>query len=151
MDAMRGMKYGAGLSIEERLARIEQLQRPPILRMKVGSVAVNNATGNQAVTGVGFKPALVRLTAVNSADTANPARGVGAMDSAGNQWSHTLNSAGTAHDRYRTTRCIYLITAAGVVAVEASYVSMDTDGFTINIVREDLGVGATILLWEAYY
>jgi hypothetical protein len=56
--------------------------RSPIQRMKVGSFSVAGTTGNKAVTGVGFKPALV-VFAITWTNLAEVLSGEGAMDSSG--------------------------------------------------------------------
>ncbi|MDH4137186.1 MAG: hypothetical protein OEW09_10800, partial [Anaerolineae bacterium] len=105
------------------------------------------ATGNKSVTGVGFKPDLVIhlhaghdfTTALTgpSLRTTNAHLGLGVMDAAGNQWATTvLSQHGVSpSDTQRgqqTDACIYSFNNGLTVQKEASFVSMDPDGFTVN-------------------
>lgn len=101
----------------------------------------NGATGNQAVTGIGFRPDLAMhlLSCQGSLGTSSQAYFAwGAMDKDGNQWSNSFaandNVATTDTARgQRTDRCMYAVEVNGTgVVQQASYVSMDTDGFTLN-------------------
>lgn len=111
---------------------------------KVLEFAANTATGNQAVTGVGFQAdALIFLTAARIAlgytsnavfccgaaksATARHALSIAAADAA------TLAANVNALSTQRTDRCLIGINASGeAVDMEADFVSMDVDGFTIN-------------------
>lgn len=89
------------------------------------------STGNKAITGVGFRPKLVRFTVLNSAGTGGFNPGFGAMDESGNQFTSIFSSNPTRNGL--TTRCIGWMTTSSTPAMAASYVSMDSDGFTINV------------------
>lgn len=108
-----------------------------------GSYTMAISTGNQSVTGVGFRPDVVFLfttlaTAASSANNNNQ-YSFGVMDSAGNQWAITQksqNGAATSNTNRAFDTSANLIltqTAADNVAHSQSFVSMDSDGFTINI------------------
>lgn len=103
------------------------------------------STGNKAVTGVGFEPTVV-LHSLSGAETTVPSSAAGmvtsfgAMDGSGNQWTNTVGSrdglSTTDTARYqRTDKAIATLRYNGVglpVWEEAEYVSMDSDGFTLN-------------------
>lgn len=108
----------------------------------------SGTTGNQSVTGVGFKPQLVfhlegrQVKAVVRG--AQVSLGFSVMDSAGEQWaadSHSIDSSNPSVTErgFKTNRCIVVLTgiagSAPAFDAEASYVSMDADGFTINWVN----------------
>ncbi|HEY6019606.1 MAG TPA: hypothetical protein VIY48_06785, partial [Candidatus Paceibacterota bacterium] len=116
----------------------------------VGSFAAPGSTGNHAVTGVGFKPRKVRFVVGLSTGT-NNLYNEGVMDDAGNQWawaSAGRAGAGTQSVAPSTTRCLlqYDLSAGGVFTKEqeAHYVSMDSDGFTINF-DTSTSAGPTVL------
>lgn len=108
---------------------------------KAGTFTANTSTGNQAVTGVGFQPELVlflhaRATALPTAAT-HFFLGVGAMDSAGDQASSFVmseNGAAAANVCViqQTNTAIVAPTGGMAIDCEGDYVSMDSDGFTVN-------------------
>lgn len=113
---------------------------------KVGSFSANVSTGNQSVTGLGFQPDIVFLfvtlqTAAGSSNN-NSQYCFGVMHSSG-QWvmggKAQQNQATMNTSRFfQNDRCaIVQATVANTYVWEASYVSMDSDGFTINIVTTD--------------
>lgn len=111
--------------------------------VKIGTFTVTSGvTGNKSITGVGFIPKTVILfpmypEGVSSAQNAPFA--MGAMDAA-TQFVYaavTRNGNGGATKSY-TNKCLLINTiAAGggsqAENIRASYVSMDADGFTINV------------------
>lgn len=113
-----------------------------ITNAKVGSFASNTTTGNQSVTGVGFKPDIVFLfanlstTAVNATNNNN--YGFGVM-TATDQWSmgqktqHNQATKNTSRSFDNTSCLIIPSTTTDAVAHVVKYVSMDSDGFTVNI------------------
>lgn len=124
-------------------------------KAKVGTFVAPAATGNLAVTGVGFKPKLVRFTVVPTASSGtNSLSNQGVMDGAGNQWSianasrHGVSESDTSTPD--TTKCIKSNSqSAGAVFttdLSAAYVSMDTDGFTVNFT---VASSSYTVLWEA--
>lgn len=107
-----------------------------------GSFAFNTTTGNQSVTGVGFRPSVVFFqltiqTATGDANANNP-YGFGVMTQ-NDQWALGVKSQNTSDPTntsrsFANNRCILLpSTTADSVVHAASYVSMDTDGFTVNV------------------
>jgi len=102
------------------------------------------ATGNQSVTGVGFRPNVVIHSYANSgfvtapsSDDVNAGFGLGVMDANGDQWVSdifSVDASGTS-DTQRgqlTNSCVFAFDNALGVTKQASWVSMDTDGFTVN-------------------
>jgi hypothetical protein len=108
------------------------------------SWAMRTSTGDQAVTGVGFTPEVVvhihagaGFTSTPPASTVHWGFGIGAMDRSGGQWATTgfsVDASGTSDTQgyQRTNQTIAAIDAGLGVAKEAAYVSMDSDGFTVN-------------------
>lgn len=122
-----------------------------IMYMALGGSDITNAkvqlwtsatgTGNQAVTGVGFKPDLA-IHALNG--LISPVSGTftrfitGAMNKHGQQYGQSLSMSDGANpsdtSRYQQTdACILAQDNSGAtVQGQAHYVSMDSDGFTLN-------------------
>lgn len=111
---------------------------------KVVGWTMPTATGSKAITGVGFKPDVVihafpdaTFTNAIPASLADATIGLGAMDANGNQWTNFIFSRdgrGTSDTQrgQQTNAAIFTFTNALAVTKKASYVSMDTDGFTVN-------------------
>lgn len=119
----------------------------------VGDFQINTSTGNQSVTGVGFEPkALIFFVNPNTADidspdlTANHNFGIGMTDGTREfAMSHLSPNGATLEAGYMMQaddRCIIFITGAST-RYGASIVSLDSDGFTINV-DEAPGVGYQI-------
>lgn len=106
-------------------------------RYALGTItaATLGTTGNKAVTGLGFRPRLVRFTLAPSATgtTATTASG-GMTDSA--QWYTTAaaSNAPAASRNSSSAACIgYVSAGSSTPILLASRQSMDQDGFTINV------------------
>lgn len=117
-----------------------------MLSTKVGSFAANTSTGNQSVTGVGFLPKVIifmvtNLTASGSLNDINRSFGFAISSSsrvAIGVVADDAHAPHTAHGRRQdNTKCITLIDPALTVIFAADLVSMDADGFTINITTTD--------------
>jgi hypothetical protein len=117
---------------------------------KVVSWGMKTSTGNQSVTGVGFQPDVVihanagTLISSIPTTTTHLAPGISVMDRNGNQWSNCELSVDNVFSsdtqRYqRSNKCLGVILNDLTLLKEASYVSMDTDGFTINYSTSDSG------------
>ncbi len=111
---------------------------------KVVGWQMATATGNQSVTGVGFKPNVVIHGYANSgfetapsSNDVNAGLGAGVMDADGDQWvsdifsSDGSNTSNTQRGQ-RTDSTIFAFDSGLAVTKQASWVSMDTDGFTVN-------------------
>ncbi len=111
------------------------------MNVKAGSFTTNTATGNQAVTGLGFLPKLILFfsaaaTAEDSGQSdLNPF--FGAAKSSTKRWcasahdDDTLATANTCKG-FRSNKCIVSAQPTDTTLMEADFVSMDSDGFTIN-------------------
>ena len=109
-----------------------------------GALALNVATGNQSVSGLGFQPKLVILQ--STPDTANIVTAIanshwsyGAFDGTNKtvQASNDRNGISTSDNRKYAdiTNTIYVADPPGTMTPDyiATGVSLDADGFTINI------------------
>ena len=115
-------------------------------------------TGNQSVTGVGFKPTSVLCLHAGPGFTSTPPNssthntfGISVMDDQGNQWANTYLDTDTANPstpfRYqRATKAIVILTTSGTLAKEANWVSMDSDGFTVNWTTLDTNASKAVCL-----
>ncbi|MEX2080028.1 MAG: hypothetical protein WEC33_00285, partial [Dehalococcoidia bacterium] len=109
---------------------------------KVGSFQGGGSSGAQAITGLGFTPkAILFFTSGSSAASgtwaANFHMGVGFTAGASNSMAAVASSqdagAVTNSDRgIATTKCIHITDFNAGIKMEASLVSFDGDGFTIN-------------------
>lgn len=120
----------------------------------VGTFASPASTGNLAVTGLGFKPKMVKFTVgLTSATSSFMVMGGGAMTST-SQYAYAWGARNSLNGRHTraasTTQCLALLNiSAGDVVSDgyvAQYVSMDSGGFTVNFTTT--ATGATIY-WEA--
>ena len=118
------------------------------IEVKVGTFTVNSGTGTQSISGVGFQPKAYILfyTKNDTADTNSTGRGsilsIGMTDGT-NQFcmaSGSEDNQGTTDVGRRGFSDAVLAThdahADQLVEGEAGHVSMDSDGFTINITTE---------------
>lgn len=114
-----------------------------MLNAKVGSFAGGTATGNQAITGVGFQPELVIFfTTPNTGDAATGADsgfglGAGVLSSDQRAFGFGVDDGVSSFSDESGTyqissACVRVTTADLTVAREADFVSHDADGFTIN-------------------
>lgn len=111
------------------------------LSVKVGTFTSNAATGNQAVTGVGFQPSLVIFFGTGQASLASDAArarfALGAATSSTARWTVGFtsedNAAAADTERHTRTNKIWEIySATAVLQQSGDLVSMDADGFTVN-------------------
>lgn len=117
---------------------------------KVGTIVGSTlgTTGNKSITGVGFTPRLVRFTVLPSASTTSSNYGSGAMTSS-SQYYAAITSTGSGRTRNSsTTACIgWIGDTVSTPVLLANYVSMDADGFTINVTTAS---SAFDVAYEAY-
>jgi hypothetical protein len=107
----------------------------------VGNFTTNTSTGNQSVTGVGFQPKVVIFVTGNATATGltndASALSLGVAESSSARWAMSLyaqdNTPQAVDDRRFTTTSCITINNNGSVTVAADFVSMDADGFTVNI------------------
>lgn len=98
--------------------------------------ATFGSTGNKSITGVGFIPKLVRFSAMPPANTTATNASIGAMTTTSQYYvSNASQSASAIYGRNSSTSaCIgYVFAGSSTPAMLANYVSMDSDGFTINV------------------
>ncbi len=111
---------------------------------QAGTFALNTSTGNQAVTGVGFQPDVVffifQSLGTSSGDSnADCCFGFGVAKSSSARWASELSGdsgVGTSNTRrsFWNNHCIAISNVnADTVNGSADFVSMDSDGFTINV------------------
>lgn len=122
---------------------------------QAGTFNSNAGTGNQAVTGVGFQPKLVLFITSRTSTTANGVTTsgnhgmcLGAAKSSTERWAVSARYAdnAAAGDVVQITadnRCF--INGLPGLFVDADFVSMDADGFTVNITTAGGQVGVSYL------
>lgn len=112
------------------------------------SAATFSTTGNKAITGVGFQPKLVKFQLLPSNSSSIGYSGGGSMTASSQfSWVHTYASGSASRYSSKTSCITHVNSGASTVANQASYVSMDSDGFTINV-----GTAATVfeVAYECY-
>lgn len=112
---------------------------------KVGNFSAGASNGNFSVTGVGFKPKMVEFEWVSS--SSNGLIGSGGMDEDGNQWARSTYVQGNAQNTEAATNRCFITTGSTGINRAAEFVSMDTDGFTINFLQS---VSNTDIGYKAY-
>lgn len=106
---------------------------------KVGFISTTTlgTTGNRSVTGVGFKPKMVKFNVLKSSGTGAIWTGYGTMDEAGTQWTQSgaRYGGGGANEQsyFSKSNCISSLNFSPTPELLAAFTSMDTDGFTINV------------------
>lgn len=109
---------------------------------KAGVFALNTGTGNQSVSGVGFQPKIVIFLPTD--DTANGVLvdthfGMGVGISSSERWAFTANdedAQGTSDSHQESSNALCIVhndPGEATADYEADFVSLDADGFTINI------------------
>lgn len=101
---------------------------------------LNTTTGNQIISGVGFRPTVVlALGAPTIAQQATAIMCAGAFDNQYHQWAMQtrLNDNDSAtpfvNHEFATTKCIARVDSAGGTFASAAYTSMTHDGFTLSV------------------
>lgn len=117
-----------------------------VTNTNVGSGTISSGTGNKSVTGVGFQPDLVILLFGDSSEFIGLGgwNTIGIFNSSGEQWSvssETVDDVGTmqTNRKQRTDKCFTISFIDGDLLIEASFVSMDSDGFTLNFSSNPTG------------
>lgn len=112
---------------------------------KVVGWTLNTTSGNQVVSTIGFKPDVVihahagaNFTSAPPTTMASSVFGLGVMDADGAQWANTHftadNNVSANTQRYqRPDRALVVINAAASVVREATFVSMDANGYTVGL------------------
>lgn len=102
-------------------------------RIKVGTFTSSASTGNQSVSGVGFSPRFVFFF-VGVGNSSTLTFGLGVM-TASDQWAwgaHSTDTDSGGAAALSTSACLIRANTAGTTLLEGSFVSMDSDGFTVN-------------------
>ena len=129
----------------------------PQVSAKVVSWSAPGSPGNRAVTGVGFQPETVlhfnaggAFTTAPPFVTGNAVFGMGAMDRNGGQWASMIGDTANANPSttsrsQRTNSTMYTTTDSPAVAItkEATFVSMDSGGFTVNFTANSSSANLT--------
>lgn len=102
-------------------------------KMGVIPGATFGTTGNKAITGVGFMPKLVRFTMLPGAATTSSAIQANGAMTTSSQYVATSYASTTASRKVSSTTACIAYTDASTSVMVAAYVSMDADGFTINV------------------
>jgi hypothetical protein len=112
----------------------------PQLSSRCGTITQPTSTGNQSITGLGFRPNIIYFfstyqTSAGS-DTSQSAILTGVAVSSSNRLASTaniVNGTNSGGNYHYTDRCIVFgSNSAASVLASADLVSMDADGFTIN-------------------
>lgn len=112
----------------------------------IGTINISSGTGNQSFTGVGFKPKLVKFTWSNQS-TGTIAKAYGHMTDNGQYATSESYDASNRAYQVSVTRCFITTNTVGTWSRTYEYVSMDSDGFTINKVTN---TGTPTLIVECY-
>jgi len=124
---------------------------------KVVPWTMGPASGDRQVTGVPFQPNAVLhaygsylQSAASPVTTAGAAFGLGAMDGDGNEWANaffTVDGSANADTQrgQQTDATIYAIDAALASQRRAHFVSMNSDGFTVNFSPAGSAVDAQVI------
>lgn len=110
-------------------------------RHQVGAFNQATAVGNQAITGVGFKPEHLMLSSFNLVAQAGIAGGAGGVSfgaarhptARGSIWFQDNNVDRSDANMYTsTTDVLTLATGPNTINAQADFSSFNTDGFTLN-------------------
>lgn len=120
----------------------------------LGSFQSHATTGNKGINGVGFTPKVVKFVVWLNATTLNGSSGVtigyGVMDGftqAAAFISLDPNAPVNLSTDWNTSYCVYAASRTNTNVYQATFVSMDADGFTINVGTAD---NSYKVFWEAY-
>jgi len=109
------------------------------MNVKVGTFTAPAGTGNQAITGVGFKPKAVVVCSCNQTasgfnDGWNAFFGITDGTQSFVLYGVSQDNVATSSSRnlYQNARFIDIYNTAGTNISRATFVSMDADGFTVN-------------------
>lgn len=99
-----------------------------------GSRTVGEGTGNEAITGVGFTPAVVIILATASGLTFANNGSVGFSNASAHRCVNWKFRTDTESDvvQMLSTTVIYMESSTGASTIQATVASMDADGFTLN-------------------
>ncbi|WP_415062967.1 hypothetical protein [Bdellovibrio sp.] len=122
------------------------------VQIKMGSYTAPASSGNYSVTGLGFKPTHVRLWVQNNRTGTMPGVStnvcIGSMTETSQMTYYAYANTPAARNLMYTDRVIACSAADAVaITIQASYVSMDADGFTVNYSTSSNN--SWTIFWEA--
>lgn len=118
----------------------------PGVQVAIGEFTCPGGTGNFSVTGVGFEPRYVEFESFRP-DNSRIKYGIGIMDYTGNQHVIAFASSGaTGETRNATNLCILSSDESGTIDIRAFYVSIDSNGFTVNFSSANTNY---LIYWKA--
>jgi hypothetical protein len=134
-------RFGTGCYTQNNYDRVAALQPP----FRYATFTLNAAAGAQTITGIGFRPRALRITAVLSSAT-QAITSMGSHDgTSGSVIYSTVDSAGRRGGQ--TTGIISLRDSAAGVIAAANLQSYDVDGFTLNVIT---GFASCVCTVECY-
>lgn len=107
-------------------------------------------TGVKAITGLGFKPRIVKFSVLYSGSTGFMGMAEGAMTEASQYWTGISGQASplSMARTHSTTACIgWLNASGGTVGFQARYASLEDDGFSIDVMTANTTFA---IAYEAY-
>lgn len=119
-----------------------------------GSFQLNTSTGNQTISALGFQPKIIFLKWSGQTTTGTSAVdysiGYGVAVSPSSRaavYSRQVNGSLNADARHANNRCLVVINSSGTVTEAADLVSMNPDGFTINVTDATAAVRVSFEAW----
>ena len=131
---------GTGIADDALLARhfatgaVDAPARSQVVKSGSIAAATLGTTGNKAVTGVGFTPKIIFFNMKIPSYSTTSALFANGMMTTADQY-YTAGAAGASFRRIgSSSKCLgWINVGSGAADMEAGYVSMDSDGFTINV------------------
>lgn len=150
LAAGTGLDDGAVTTAKLDDAAVTPAKRTGGYKVGVISGSTFSTTGNKSITGVGFTPKLVRFTLLALTATNIVRNSVGVMTPSESFTTATANSTSSIATRSWSGGNVafaWLPSNSTSPTMSFSYVSMDADGFTINVNNAD---GSFAVAYEAY-
>lgn len=115
---------------------------------QIGTLTSPSSTGNFSVTGLPWKPKYVRFIYLPASGTSSSSSAQGAMNGTA-QYATSNTIAASTPARYSdTSHCLAVNTVGSTTPIaSASFVSMDTAGFTIDF---DIVTSGLVFAYEAW-
>jgi hypothetical protein len=107
-----------------------------MVNAKAGNFTTNTVTGNQAITGLGFTPKAVIFFGLKISAARESGGFFGCATGSANRWCSSYDTddfGDVVAAKFSGTRCLQEIDPTGVLYMDADFVSLDADGFTVNI------------------
>lgn len=120
-------------------------------KMGIVPKATWGTTGSKSITGVGFKPKLVRFRIQIDTATFSSLQAGGYMDGNGSQYAYFTAAGAGGYTTLRSeTECLTCASSNGGSTTKifsVTYTSMDADGFTVNV---GTALSAYDIIYEAW-